>query len=85
MFSDIDGPLIDIKLRDAGARLEFTEVRHQIAKSERGMNIFRVECGEHDIRHPGRVAQSCHGVQCAPIQGGVLICQKVADRGYGKA
>jgi len=39
-----------------GARLQFAEVRHQIAKSKRGMNVFRVECGEHNIRHPGQIS-----------------------------
>ena len=40
-----------IELRDSGARSQFPEVRQEIAQPERGMNIFRVERGQHNVRH----------------------------------
>ena len=44
-FRDVERALVDVELGKAGARLELAQIGQQIAQTERGMDIFRVERG----------------------------------------
>ena len=44
-FRNVERTLVDVELREAGARLQFAEIGQQIAQAERGVDIFRVERG----------------------------------------
>ena len=48
---DFQRLLIDDKLRHAGAIPQLAKIRHEIAQPERGVDVFRIERGEDDVRH----------------------------------
>ena len=48
---DVQRTLIDVELRDDGARLQLSEIGEEIAQPERGVAELGVERGEDDVRH----------------------------------
>src|ERR1700679_1777806 len=57
-FRDVQRTLVDVKLRDYRARLQFAEIGEEITQPERGVDELRVECGEDDVRHPHKPSKS---------------------------
>ena len=54
-FGDVVGALVQVEFNDAGAVLQFSEIRQEVAQAERGMNIFRIERAEDNVRHRSAV------------------------------
>lgn len=50
-LDDLQRLLVDDEFEHAGAITQLPEVRHEVAEPEGGVNVFRVERGEDDVRH----------------------------------
>ena len=50
-FRDLQGALVDVELQDLGPRLQFSQVGHEAAQPEGGVEVLRVEGGQNDVRH----------------------------------
>ena len=54
-FGDVVGALVQVEFDNAGAVLQFSEIRQEVAQAERGVNIFRIERAEDNVRHRSAV------------------------------
>jgi hypothetical protein len=60
-FNGVDGPLVDVELKKASARLQLTQIGHQIPQSERTMRVLGIQGGENNVRHSeGAVSHNEH-------------------------
>lgn len=64
------GPLIDVKLRDGGVRPHFAHIRHEIAQSERRMDIAGIQGREQDLRHRSDCGAILRGRKAALFERG---------------
>ncbi len=85
-FRDVERPLVDVKFRQARTRPQWAEIREQVPQSERGVNVLRVQRGQHNLRreigsasHVGKIAG--HRIHCPPCYAdqGVARSKSILD------